>query len=48
MNQNLFNFSQNSNNSLLYSSNINSSFANNNMNINIKTLKAKKIAYNNM
>ena len=46
MNQNLFSFSQNSNNSLLYSSNINSSFANNNMNINLKPLKIKKRTYN--
>ena len=46
MNQNLFSFSQNSNNSLLYSTNINSSFANYNMNINIKPLKAKKRTYN--
>ena len=46
MNQNLFSFSQNLNNSLSFSPDSNSSFANNNMNINLKLLKAKKRTYN--
>ena len=48
MNQNIFSFPQISNNSSLYSSNINSSSENNSMIFNIKPLKAKKRNYNEL
>lgn len=48
MNQNIFSFPQLSNSYLFNTSNINSSFENNNVNCNIKPLKIKKRNYNEL